>query len=137
LPRRKALARELAPDLEAAEIEAISLQTRGFDREQFVQAVRTLALTGQRPPTAGSLDDVAPVDIDVDVMEEGYTHRAYIEPALTRAGFEVSCYPLLLHSRRSGWLQPVGRLLPQLLFATHRFDQVIVYVGRASKRQRP
>jgi SAM-dependent methyltransferase len=130
-PKRVAFIQARLPEAPIEEVERLADQTRGLDRGELdsVLSQRGLSSVRDRPPAKR-----APMDIDCDVVEEGYTDRSYVIPLLRQAGFSVRAYPFVRTRRRTAWLQGVVERLPEAFFRLHVLDERVVYEATANGR---
>jgi hypothetical protein len=131
LPQRLRRIRDLLPELNASRAEELARRTRGLDSVDFLAAVARYRQTRAMPDAK---PDLAPIDIEKDIMEEGYISPPLVCRQMKDAGFETSAYPAMMTSRRSRCFQPIARAFPSLFWRLHLFDGSVAFVGRKPSR---
>jgi hypothetical protein len=131
IPQRLRRIRDLLPGVDPGKAKEFAQRTRGLDAEGFQAAVALYRQKGAMPAVT---PDLAPIDIDQNIVEEGYIRPAQVCQQMRTAGFEVLAYPAMMTSRRSRYLQPFARVFPSVFWRLHWFDESVVFVGRKRAR---
>jgi len=125
LAQRLSRIRERLPDIANADAEQLARRTRGLDRPDFYTALERFAEQGIFP---NHDTNIAPIDIDIDVPEEGDTGIARITGEFRRLGFStVRVYPSMVSSRRSRLFLPLAKLWPGLFLRLNAFNGTSVF----------
>lgn len=125
-PQRMRLIAERLPSADPEQVRELARRTRGADRPDFVNAMDRFAKDGTMPPEPGELPSI---DVEIDVPLEGDTDIERIMEVFRGAGFtHRKVYPDTTSSRRSRFLQPLARAVPQAFLSLHLFDMATVFV---------
>lgn len=126
MPRRRKLIREEIKVIGEQELEALARNTNGMDQKDFYNTVLNFKEKGIVPDKKAYLP---PINVENDVMSEGYTNKKEICQLLQEKGFKTFVYPAMLDSRRSRYFQPLARIFPFLFFKLHLFDRTTVFIA--------
>jgi hypothetical protein len=110
-------------------VESLARGTRGLYREEFDAALERFRQAGEIPR-----EDTArpPVDVELDIIEEGFVSPPAIRTQLLAAGFsDVRVHPVTTRSRSGRPLQPLARLWPSAFRRIPRYGGYVVFDARA------
>lgn len=126
VPQRIRLITARVPDADPIQVAELARRTRGADRPDFLAVLDRFASDGSLPAEPGELPAI---DVETDVPLEGDTEIERIMSVFRNAGFvERWVYPDTTSSRRSRFLQPLARAVPQPFLGLHLFDMATVFV---------
>jgi SAM-dependent methyltransferase len=119
------------PSISATDAQKLASSTRGLDSYDFKAALENFKLHKIFPQHDLN---IPPIDIDIDVPDEGNTSIKRIVSELSKAGFRnIKVYPAVLDSRLRSFFHPVVKKIPQLFLSMHLLDEVTVFQARKSK----
>lgn len=112
-------------DINENDAQKLAKHTRGLDSIDFSDALNKYKSKKVLP----NHDlNIPPIDIEIDVVQEGNTSIKIITSEFRKNNFKViHVYPDMLNSRRSKYLQPLAKILPKIFLKWHIFDGSTVF----------